>query len=87
LQIQNEMKCQMGKHKWTILNMRWPILGEYLALHPEIIGHIGEENLDGIDKSLQYLYIDPEVINVINGGDVNKAMTKETLILCSKLLG
>jgi hypothetical protein len=73
--------------QWTILNMRWPLLAEYLAIHPETIDQIGGENLDGVEKSLQYLYVDPEVINVVNGGDVNRAMTKETLILCSKLLG
>ncbi len=72
--------------QWTIINMRWPQLADYLAENPEIINKVGTDDLLEIDKNMQYLFSDPEVINVVNGGDITNALTIDTIKICSKLL-
>ncbi|NJO91889.1 MAG: hypothetical protein HC831_25175, partial [Chloroflexia bacterium] len=72
--------------QWTIINMRWPQLAEYFAEHPVKIDKIGTDDLSEIDEKMQHLFKDPEVINVINGGDITNALTTDTIKICSKLI-
>lgn len=72
--------------QWTIISMRWPRLSEYFAERPELVAKIGSDDLLDVDEKMKYLFKDPEVINVVNGGDITTALSPEVLILCSKLL-
>jgi len=72
--------------QWTIINMRWPHLSEYLGDKPELIAKIGAQDLSEIDKSVSYLFEDTEVINVVNGGDITTALSVDVVVLCAKLL-
>lgn len=72
--------------QWTIINMRWPQLSEYLAEYPETTSKVGEEDLSAIANNMHYLFKDPEVVNVIYGGDITTSLTPETVRICSNLL-
>ncbi|TCM43627.1 P-loop NTPase fold protein [Kribbella sp. VKM Ac-2568] len=53
---------------WTILTLRWPRLGSYLARYPERIDEIGSRSpADGVPAELQPLFGDPEVVAVVRG--------------------
>jgi hypothetical protein len=57
---------------WTILNLRWPKLGDYLARHPEAVGAIGNGGApDGVPRNLVPLFTDPEVEAVVGGTPEN----------------
>jgi hypothetical protein len=57
---------------WTILNLRWPELGDYLAHDPAALGAIGNgaPPADAPDR-LRPLFADPEVIAVVRGDAPN----------------
>lgn len=55
---------------WTILNLRWPRLGEHLAKHPDDVTALTAENGKPprkVDAGLASLFGDPEVKAVITG--------------------
>lgn len=73
---------------WTIITMRWPLLGEYLEEDCErvkpVIGVkpiIGEEKLDGpgISEDIKKLLIDKDVISVIKGEEVGGPLDEHAI--------
>ncbi|TDO47367.1 KAP-like P-loop domain-containing protein [Kribbella sp. VKM Ac-2527] len=53
---------------WTILTLRWPKLGAYLARYPEHVDAIATGTLPaGVPAELQPLFTDPEVKAVVTG--------------------
>jgi Cdc6-like AAA superfamily ATPase len=63
---------------WTIIILRWPLLAEYLADHPEMINGIDKEKLT-IDETLQKLFQDPSVRDVINGEGVDTSLDERAI--------
>ncbi|TDD13888.1 hypothetical protein E1218_33855 [Kribbella turkmenica] len=65
---------------WTILILRWPKLGAYLAKCPGRLSDIGATDPGpGIPADLLVLFSDPDVIDVVRGKDVDAALTVESL--------
>jgi hypothetical protein len=53
---------------WTILSMRWPVLGEHLAANSDDITLIGQSPPDGaVPEDLRPLFTDKDVIAVAGG--------------------
>jgi hypothetical protein len=71
---------------WTILNLRWPRLAEYLAAHPQAAASFDSpaDAPKGLASDLLPLLSDPEVIAVVRGEatDVDATLTAETIRLC-----
>jgi KAP family P-loop domain len=55
--------------RWTIVELRWPLLADYLAAHPETAAAIVERAApDGTPEPLQRLIAgDPDVLRVVRG--------------------
>lgn len=51
--------------RWTIIELRWPLLSDYLAGDPSKIDAIGDSKTAGVPKELRKLFGDPEVTRVI----------------------
>ena len=62
---------------WTILTLRWPRLGEYLAEHPGAVESIGgSEPVPGdLPDDLRGLFTDPDVQRVVTGKGVGESLT------------
>jgi hypothetical protein len=60
---------------WTILNIRWPDLTKFLAKYPKTIEHFGKNEEEINDKNIQNhlksLFNNKDVLDVINGRDIN----------------
>ena len=55
---------------WTLMELRWPVLADYLSDHPEMAEKIGSElEPDGIPPDLRKLFTDSEVVAVVQGHD------------------
>lgn len=55
---------------WTILDMRWPQLGEHLEEHPDDLEYINDDDIDlpeSIPEHLHSLFKDADVVRVVNG--------------------
>ncbi len=76
---------------WTILEMRWPILAEHLAEHPDEVEHIrnGKPTDLTLDEDLLALYQSPEVRRLINGEapDVTVELDAAAIRQCTGSLG
>jgi hypothetical protein len=60
--------AQQRRALWTILNLRWPLLGTWFSEHPDHIELVGNEHLpQTIPRELQSLFTDPEVVSVVRG--------------------
>jgi len=65
---------------WTIVSIRWPLLAEYLADHPEEVSAIGEARPpdasvpDGFTPELDRLFRDEAVQAVVKGQGVKPAV-------------
>ena len=73
---------------WTILAMRWPELARHLEEHPKDIERIrenGKQETTTNDVSIDNLYSDPEVINVVNGEKSTVQLDLETVKQCALL--
>jgi hypothetical protein len=65
---------------WTILNLRWPLLGEYLADRPAKVTQIGTGGkLADVPPELEELFWDPDVQAVVNGDGVDASLTEEAI--------
>jgi hypothetical protein len=64
---------------WTIVNLRWPALGDYLSDDPDAVVAIanGSKNVD--DPSLAWIARCPDVKRVLNGGNVGAPLTAATV--------
>lgn len=73
---------------WTILGLRWPLLGDYITADPEAIDEILRDREPPSDGSewLKTLWINEDVKDVIRGNapDVNASLNTPTV---SKLVG
>ncbi|SMD21896.1 P-loop NTPase fold protein [Kibdelosporangium aridum] len=45
--------------RWTVIEIRWPSLADYLRAHPEAISLVGTEELDDVPERLRALFGDP----------------------------
>jgi hypothetical protein len=53
---------------WTILSMRWPVLGEHLAANADDVDLIGDTPPDGaVPEALRPLFTDADVTAVAHG--------------------
>jgi hypothetical protein len=67
---------------WTIVNLRWPRLAEYLEDHPEMVDYIlYEMRLEGvgITENLRKLFTEISVRNVIQGKDIGAALDERSI--------
>ena len=55
---------------WTLMELRWPLLADYLSDHPEMVERIGSElTSDGIPADIKELFTDSAVLAVVQGND------------------
>lgn len=60
--------AQQRRALWTILNLRWPLLGAWFAAHPDDIRSVGSDQPPPtMGPELQSLLTDPEVVSVVRG--------------------
>jgi hypothetical protein len=62
---------------WTILRLRWPLLADYLADHPEAVENGAPQGM--ADATLAQLLASSEVQAVIQGRGVGVALTREVI--------
>lgn len=72
---------------WTIIEMRWPILAEHLAKHPEDINIINSNILPkdrDLSEEIKPLLISREVQKVVSGEakDINHSLTTDGITAC-----
>ena len=59
---------------WTLLELRWPVLADYLTDHPEMVEKIGSEpEPDGIPPDVRKLFTESDVVAVVQGNDPVKS--------------
>jgi KAP-like P-loop domain-containing protein len=60
---------QQRRALWTILNLRWPLLGAWLATHPDDVQFVGGDQPPPktMGPELQSLLTNPAVISVVRG--------------------
>ena len=64
------------------MELRWPVLADYLTDHPEMVEKIGSEpEPDGIPPDVRKLFTDSDVVAVVQGTDPVKspALDKVTI--------
>ena len=55
---------------WTLMELKWPLLADYLTDHPEMVERIGSELAsDGIPPDIKELFTDGAVLAVVQGND------------------
>jgi GTPase SAR1 family protein len=61
--------AQQRRALWTILNLRWPLLGAWFSVHPDDIRFVGSDQTPPptIRSELRSLFTDPEVVSVVRG--------------------
>lgn len=65
---------------WTIVNLRWPLLAEFLEKQPEKVSEIGNQNPVGIDdEGIKDLLSDDSVMSVIEGTDIDAAIDEAAI--------
>ena len=52
---------------WVILEMRWPLLADYLVRHPEAVSDIGVKPHAGAPEVIASLFADPDIARVVEG--------------------
>jgi hypothetical protein len=72
---------------YTILDLQWPLLGEYLVENPEMISYIGNKSLpDNIPKNLHKLFQEQKVQDVVLGKIVETSLDEHAIRACTDLL-
>ncbi len=64
---------------WTIIELRWPVLAEYLRAHPDQVSKVGTESPD-VQENLREVFKDQEVAIVVNDptyGPLTPKLVKE----------
>jgi hypothetical protein len=51
--------------RWTIVELRWPVLAEYLRAHPEHVSEVGAESPE-VQENLREIFSDEEAGAVVN---------------------
>ena len=61
--------AQQRRALWTILNLRWPLLGAWFAAHPDDIRCVGSDQPQpsAMGPELRSLLTDPAVVSVVQG--------------------
>jgi hypothetical protein len=54
--------------RWTIMELRWPLLSDYVAAHPSMIAAVGDGKAAGVPRDLKTLFMDADVQKVVAGG-------------------
>ena len=55
---------------WTLMELKWPLLADYLTDHPEMVERIGSElAADGVPPDIKELFTDSAVLAVVQGND------------------
>jgi hypothetical protein len=70
---------------WTILSLRWPQFADYLEEHPEMVAKIGRQDVNNVPESLRKLFSRAEVINVVSGNGVKRALDQNAVEQCARL--
>ncbi|GHO42696.1 KAP family P-loop NTPase fold protein [Ktedonospora formicarum] len=76
---------------WTIINLRWPLLIEFLEDHPYMLKYLNgplamETALpESIPANLRDLFMSERVRDVVHGRDVEVSLTEEIIRQCSRL--
>jgi hypothetical protein len=66
--VEGDRRAQHRTALWTILNLRWPRLGDHLVEHPDHVKWIGNGDVpEGVPQSLEPLFSDARVVRVVNG--------------------
>ena len=73
---------------WTIMELRWPLLAEYLTEYPQQVTTLRKRQIpkdNNIDEDLKKLFVADEVIRVINGEaeGVTAKLTAKTIQQCT----
>lgn len=78
---------------YTILELRWPLLAEYLAEHPSMVEHIGSDrSLENIPETkkvpenVRTLFTDQDVLDVILGRTVAAFLDEAAIRACAGLV-
>jgi Cdc6-like AAA superfamily ATPase len=65
---------------YTILDLRWPLLVEYLMENPEMIRYVGPDPLPPtVPESLRELFHDQDVLDVIRGKGVGTSLNEAAM--------
>jgi hypothetical protein len=72
---------------WTILVLRWPVLAEYLEVHPEKVEQIGKPLPNEVPETehLRELFQNDEVRDVIKGKGIGISLDKSAIQACACL--
>jgi hypothetical protein len=66
--LERDREAEQTTALWTILNLRWPKLGDHLERHPDDVAAIGNGGPPpSVPLDLQPLFMDPEVAAVVTG--------------------
>jgi len=66
--LERDTAAEQRTALWTILNLRWPKLGDHLAMHPEDVTALGTGKAPRkVDGDLEPLFADKEVEAVVQG--------------------
>jgi Cdc6-like AAA superfamily ATPase len=65
---------------YTILELRWPLLAEYLVENPEMVKHMGTDSShDAAPENLRELFQNQDVLDVIEGKDVGASLDENAI--------
>jgi hypothetical protein len=66
--VEEDLAASQRLALWTIVKLRWPPLGDYLAEHPEQVDKIGPRTaLGSVPEGLRPYFRDDEVRRVVRG--------------------
>ncbi|MEO7768928.1 MAG: P-loop NTPase fold protein, partial [Ferruginibacter sp.] len=70
---------------WTIIEMQWPVLAEYLLDHPSVINLSPEEQKSKTPPYIADLLQDEKVSNVVCGGEIGARLSEDSVKKCRLL--
>jgi hypothetical protein len=66
--LERNREAEQTTALWTILNLRWPKLGDHLERHPDDVDAIGNGGApESVPADLRSLFADPDVAAVVSG--------------------
>jgi hypothetical protein len=66
--------------RWTIVELRWPLLADYLADHPHAVASMGGAPADSAPEALRaLLHANAEVLRVVRGDTDESALDEEAV--------
>jgi hypothetical protein len=69
---------------WTIIDLRWPLLAEYLAENPGVVTYLEYNSLpNAIPEHLHELFRDQAVRDVIKGRGVGTSLDEDAIRACT----